>query len=77
MLAGVMMLQFVVQNLSEAAVARMVPTVAWAPLVSLALPCHSDQGCAMPCAGEASTEAEYQARREAVIVSCYAVCQQA
>lgn len=69
--------QHVVQNLSEAAMARMVPKVEWAPLVSLASPRQSDQSCAMPCAGEASTEAEYQARREAVIVSCHTVCRQA
>lgn len=74
LLAGVATLQYMLQNLSEAAMARMVPTVAWAPLVSLAPACLPDQSCALPCAGEASTEAEYQARREAVIVSCYTLC---
>ncbi|KAL3137975.1 hypothetical protein ABBQ38_005218 [Trebouxia sp. C0009 RCD-2024] len=54
------------QNLSEADVARMVPTVAWGPLVSLVPPALPDQSSAVPCAGEASTEADYQARREAV-----------
>ena len=77
LLAGATVAQHVVQNLSEAAVARMVATVAWAPLVGMASPRHADQSCAMPCAGEASTEAEYQARREAVIVSYRTVCHQA
>ena len=57
----------VLQSLSQAAVARMAPTIQWAPLVNLVVSHLPDQ--VVPCAGEESTEAKYQARREAVSVS--------
>ena len=56
----------------------MRATVAWAPLVTLVVPRVAEQVVAG--VGEESTEAEYQARREAVNVSsllsmlCCAVC---
>ena len=45
----------------------MRATVAWAPLVTLVVPRVAEQVVAG--VGEESTEAEYQARREAVNVS--------
>ena len=45
----------------------MKATVAWAPLVTLLVPHVPDQVVA--CAGEESTEAAYQARRQSVNVS--------
>ena len=61
-----------VQSLSQAAVARMAPTIQWTPLVNLVVSHLPDQ--VVPCAGEESTEAGYQARREAVNVSCPLLC---
>ncbi|KAL0034616.1 hypothetical protein WJX79_010733 [Trebouxia sp. C0005] len=52
------------QATTEAALARMKATVAWAPLVTLLVPHVPDQVVA--CAGEESTEAAYQARRQSV-----------
>ena len=56
-----------VQGASEAALARIKATVAWAPLVPMLVQRAPDQVVA--CAGEESTEAEYQARRQSVNVS--------
>ncbi len=55
------------QATTEAALARMKATVAWAPLVTLLVQHVPDQVVA--CAGEESTEAAYQARRQSVNVS--------
>ena len=44
----------------------MQATTQWGPLLTLVVPRQRDQVVA--CAGEESTEAEYQARREAVNV---------
>lgn len=59
-----------VQAVSEAALSRMQAVVAWGPLVALVVPRQPDQ--VLAGAGEDSTEAQHQARREAVNVS--AVC---
>ena len=55
------------QATTEAALARMKAGVAWAPLVTLLVQHVPDQVVA--CAGEESTEAAYQARRQSVNVS--------
>ena len=55
-----------IQVPSEAALSKMQATSQWGPLLTLVVPRQPDQVVA--CAGEGSTEAEYQARREAVNV---------
>ena len=56
-------------QVSEAALASMQATVRWGALVTLVVPQQPDQVVAG--AGEESTEAEYQARREAVNVRIF------
>jgi len=55
------------QGVPDTALARMKATVGWAPLVTLLVTHVPEQVVA--CAGEESTEAEYQARRQSVNVS--------